>query len=655
MSADAAVAELARDASISARSTEWREASPFSRRAGKVKTTSHRRPPARGAAPLDAANSARLSPRIFAGLVRTGEFALLSGLGFLLAYLYVAEFFRQYAAAMALAGLLSVAVFQALGLYTIPACANLHSRLTRLLTGWTVTVGALLATVFFLKLAPEFSRVWLALWYVGGAVGLLTYRAGVAAVTRRGLANGHLTRRAIVYGAGPASRSLIEALDSDPDCDIRVCGVFDDRGVARTGGSIAGYPNLGNLDALWTTAAAPASTCSSWRCRSAPRPACSSFSRSCGCCRSTSGWPRTPPGSSSRPRTYSFAGTVPLIDIIDKPITDWSVLAKWLFDMSVGLMALVGLAPVMALVALAVKLDSKGPVLFRQKRYGFNNELIDVYKFRSMYVDQADANASKLVTKGDPRVTRVGRFIRKTSLDELPQLFNVIKGELSLVGPRPHALQAKAADRLYHDVVDGYFARHKRQARHHRLGPDQRLARRDRHRGEDPEAGRARPLLHRQLVGAARPLHPPQDAVRAAARRERLLSPRSDDDARPPAAPAGAARHCAAAPRTSWPWPSCGWPLRRARWCSRSPRPVDVLTMGLIVLLPLIGLVAISRALLGLLAMMLRGGGLGVSRGDLRRRHRPGHDPHGVSLYLYLATFVFAAFVAKRPDAACAV
>ena len=152
---------------------------------------------------------------------------------------------------------------------------------------------------------------------------------------------------------------------------------------------------------------------------------------------------------------------MPLIDIIDRPITDWSVLAKWLFDMSVGLMALVGLAPVMALVALAVKLDSKGPVLFRQKRYGFNNELIEVYKFRSMYVDQADANASKLVTKGDPRVTRVGRFIRKTSLDELPQLFNVLKGEMSLVGPRPHALQAKAADRLYQDVVDGYFARHR--------------------------------------------------------------------------------------------------------------------------------------------------------------------------------------------------
>jgi lipopolysaccharide/colanic/teichoic acid biosynthesis glycosyltransferase len=100
-------------------------------------------------------------------------------------------------------------------------------------------------------------------------------------------------------------------------------------------------------------------------------------------------------------------------------------------------------------------------VFFRQKRLGFTNEPIDVWKFRSMNVDQSDATASRLVTKGDPRVTRIGRIIRKTSLDELPQLFNVLGGTLSLVGPRPHALHAKAADRLYHEVADGYFARHK--------------------------------------------------------------------------------------------------------------------------------------------------------------------------------------------------
>jgi exopolysaccharide biosynthesis polyprenyl glycosylphosphotransferase len=135
---------------------------------------------------------------------------------------------------------------------------------------------------------------------------------------------------------------------------------------------------------------------------------------------------------------------------------------KWLFDKIVGSLALIAAPPVMAAVALAIKLDSRGPVLFKQKRYGFNNEAIEVYKFRSMYTDKTDYAAAKSVTKDDPRVTPVGRFIRKTSLDELPQLFNVVfKGNLSLVGPRPHAVNQKFEDRQFDEAVDGYFARHR--------------------------------------------------------------------------------------------------------------------------------------------------------------------------------------------------
>src|SRR6202011_5869525 len=139
---------------------------------------------------------------------------------------------------------------------------------------------------------------------------------------------------------------------------------------------------------------------------------------------------------------------------------------KWLFDKIVGGTILLLASPLMLLTAIAIKLDSRGPVFFKQKRYGFNNELIEVYKFRSMYVDQCDATASKLVQKGDPRVTRVGAFIRKTSLDELPQLFNVVfRGNLSLVGTRPHAVHAKAEKRLYDAAVAGYGARPTRTRR----------------------------------------------------------------------------------------------------------------------------------------------------------------------------------------------
>ena len=162
-----------------------------------------------------------------------------------------------------------------------------------------------------------------------------------------------------------------------------------------------------------------------------------------------------------RPRAYSYIGNLALLDLFDRPLGDWGPFIKTASDKIIAAVALVLLLPVFAAVALAVKLESKGNVLFKQRRYGFNNELIEIYKFRSMYVDQADVNARQLVTKGDPRVTRVGRFIRKSSLDELPQLFNVLKGELSLVGPRPHATMASAAGSLYETVVDGYFARHK--------------------------------------------------------------------------------------------------------------------------------------------------------------------------------------------------
>ena len=113
------------------------------------------------------------------------------------------------------------------------------------------------------------------------------------------------------------------------------------------------------------------------------------------------------------------------------------------------------------LVALAIKLDSPGPVLFRQKRYGYNNRLIEVFKFRSMYCDRADANAGRQTTRGDDRITRVGRFIRKTSLDELPQLFNVLLGSMSMVGPRPHATATKAAGILFEEAVKEYTARHR--------------------------------------------------------------------------------------------------------------------------------------------------------------------------------------------------
>jgi exopolysaccharide biosynthesis polyprenyl glycosylphosphotransferase len=164
-----------------------------------------------------------------------------------------------------------------------------------------------------------------------------------------------------------------------------------------------------------------------------------------------------------RPRFYSFMqnSKIPMLDLFDKPIADWDSVSKRLFDIFFALVAIALLWPIMIGAVIAVKMTSKGPVFFKQKRHGINNEEILIYKFRSMYTEMSDEKAANLVTKDDPRVTPVGRFIRKTSIDELPQLFNVLIGNVSLVGPRPHAVVAQAQNKYFADVVDGYFARHR--------------------------------------------------------------------------------------------------------------------------------------------------------------------------------------------------
>jgi len=140
---------------------------------------------------------------------------------------------------------------------------------------------------------------------------------------------------------------------------------------------------------------------------------------------------------------------------------DIAAIIKQFVDVILSSFLLVIFAPAMAVIALIIKLDSPGPVFFVQDRFGFNNDAIRVLKFRTMYYDKGDPAGGKRTVRNDPRVTRSGRFLRAFSLDELPQLINVLRGEMSLVGPRPHAIAMKAGDRLYHEAVDTYAQRHR--------------------------------------------------------------------------------------------------------------------------------------------------------------------------------------------------
>jgi Undecaprenyl-phosphate glucose phosphotransferase len=409
--------------------------------------------------------SSLVSLVVLRGITRALDLTAIVIIGLVIALLYVDEpnivGNVSFLLAVALVGVTAVAIFELLNLYALPAFTSFIKQMPRLLLGWTATFAFLLAGIFFLKVGQDFSRVWFALWYAAGSVALLGERMAVASVVRHWTRQGRLFRRAAIYGGGTITEKLISELEIDVDSDVRIMGIFDDRGDDRVDRTISGYPRLGGRDELVEFAR---KTRLDVVIIALPITA---EQRLIEVTRSLSVLPaevKLPAGATQlrfTRDTYSRVGNVAMIDLLEKPIADWGTVAKWAFDKVVATTALLLVAPVMLAVALAIKLDSPGPVLFRQKRHGFNNELIQILKFRSMYVDRCDMNAAKLVSKDDPRVTRVGRFIRKTSLDELPQLFNVIAGSLSLVGPRPHALEAKAAGLLYVSVVDGYFGRHK--------------------------------------------------------------------------------------------------------------------------------------------------------------------------------------------------
>lgn len=135
-------------------------------------------------------------------------------------------------------------------------------------------------------------------------------------------------------------------------------------------------------------------------------------------------------------------------------------LGKILMDQSVTMLLLIALAVPMLIVAALIKIDSSGPVFFRQPRVGHRNQIFLIWKFRTMRHDAADFDGTRLTERNDPRLTRIGAWLRKHSIDEAPQLFNVLVGEMSLVGPRPHPINARAGDRLYRDIVPDYSRRH---------------------------------------------------------------------------------------------------------------------------------------------------------------------------------------------------
>lgn len=405
-----------------------------------------------------------VSPLIIITLSRIVELICIFAISLMIYFFYVKPtggHISPYIGASALGALLYLATIQAMDGYQMQTMRKYIMQFTKVFLGFTFSIAILLVLGFFAKISGEYSRVWLGSWYFGTLAFLFVFRGWVTYYVNKLTHNGRLERRAVIVGGGKPAADLIYSLESMKDNDIRVCGIFDDRTDERSPAVVAGYPKLGTVDELvefgrmaridMLIVTLPMSA----------------ESRVLALLKRLWVLPvdiRLAAQSSKlrfRPRSYSYVGSVPFLDVFEKPIADWDALMKRAFDLSFSTLGLIAFSPIMLATMAAIRWESKGPVIFRQKRYGFNNEVISVLKFRSMFHEMSDPDAKKVVTKGDPRVTRVGRFIRKTSIDELPQLVNVLKGELSLVGPRPHAVNAHTDNRLWDEVVDGYFARHK--------------------------------------------------------------------------------------------------------------------------------------------------------------------------------------------------
>lgn len=323
--------------------------------------------------------------------------------------------------------------------------------------GGAIAGATLLAALADRNAAVPFAAA--TLWLFAASAMLAANRFGWHMVLHHWRKRGALRRKTIVVAATDVGVRTVAHLVSQPD-RYQVLGIFDDRRT-RIPQQVHGVPVVGTVSDLMAFArdelpdeiVVTLPITASSRLGSILRTlAILPVDIRLTCEAIAPGVPL---------RNVDHIGPVPVIDVFHRPLKDVSAVVKWIEDKLIASITLVVLSPLMALIALLIKLDSPGPILFRQKRFGFNNKIITILKFRSMHVDGSDETGANHTRRNDPRVTPMGRILRPFSLDELPQLFNVLSGDMSLVGPRAHAVTMRVGDRLYGDTIDEYFARHR--------------------------------------------------------------------------------------------------------------------------------------------------------------------------------------------------
>jgi Undecaprenyl-phosphate glucose phosphotransferase len=321
-----------------------------------------------------------------------------------------------------------------------------RSHIGELLLAIGLSFLMLIAVAFLLKISSNYSRGWLLTWFCLSALLLTSSRPAYSRLLRWLAATGYTTRRIAVVGERLPREQLVQSLRSVSG--VWMAGMYSAASRERQEGSVGTIADLiavGQRNEVDEVVIALSD---------GPQPHTAQLVEKLSVlpvdvwlCQTQFDVPII---------ATSQLGPLSLLQVQPKPIRDWGYLSKLVFDYVAGAVCLVLFAPLMLAIAIAIKIDSRGPAFFRQRRHGYNHRVITVFKFRTMTVAENDDNV-KQARNNDPRVTRLGRFLRRTSLDELPQLFNVMRGEMSLVGPRPHAL---AHNQYYRDTLDRYASRH---------------------------------------------------------------------------------------------------------------------------------------------------------------------------------------------------
>jgi exopolysaccharide biosynthesis polyprenyl glycosylphosphotransferase len=329
-----------------------------------------------------------------------------------------------------------------LGLYDTSIIFNRTLLARRALVIATSTFIALVVAAFALKQSESYSRIWFFTWAGTSILVLMAVRVGIGAYHAAGLRAGrYFQRSAVLYtrAVGPQERKEIPGTLEVAGLSIDSIDAVDDRIEAA---KVLGVDVI-TLRCSWEEFPLLAARATAHRSQAIDVAV-----------------EVQTPAPNGLLGVRSENGRL-IVDLARRPIRGWNAEVKRIEDLVVAFAALALLWPVMLLVALAIRLESPGPVLFRQPRLGFNNVPFELLKFRSMYNGAHDLGAARQTARRDERVTHVGKFIRRTSLDELPQLFNVLRGQMSIVGPRPHALATSAAGKPFQDIVDSYAARHR--------------------------------------------------------------------------------------------------------------------------------------------------------------------------------------------------